>query len=119
MTFHTAYEQRSRRIRTCEGCGSHIAKGEMYTRFVGAGSDGFYHAAMHTQCDRLRSSIYRMYEDGEGLPFYMPDIFTEYGYGCQVEAQKVLDGQRGLFPNAVCRVELKLRKWLPQEEDEK
>lgn len=115
MSFHVTRHHRSNRHRPCEGCGFHIAKGEVYAYSAGSGSDGFYRFTTHTECAELRSEIYLLYDYGEGLPVYIPEIYTEYGE--PADAREDLDKLRGRFPHAVCRTEHRLRNWLASAEE--
>lgn len=114
MSFHVVRFHRSSRRRTCQGCGFDIAKGETYAFTAGGHEEGFYSGITHMECERLRASIYRAYDYGEGLPFSLPEIFHDHGE--PTHAREDLDRLRGQFPNAVCRVEHRLRAWLEEND---
>lgn len=115
MSFYVARKHRSSRRRPCEGCGFDIAKGEVYAYVAGWHKEGFYRAILHTECEALRVAAYRTYSCEEGLPFSLPEIFSDYGSSCPIEAQSDLNMWRGRFPHAVSRTEHRLRRWLEED----
>lgn len=110
--FHTSSKHTARKPHKCAGgCRQPIVAGESYYRIAGSFEGDFYAAKMHVDCYDLRAALYWEFApEGEGMPFSIYEAFSDAGLR-EREVAGMLAPVRGLYPRAVCRLELQMRDW--------